>query len=63
MCQGVKSLERLMTISTIERDLVSKAAACGLRVDGRAFDDIRDISFEFSTKTRGQVCISLGGTR
>lgn len=52
-----------MTISNLEREAVSKAISSGIRLDGRSFENHREITFEFSSINRGNVSVSLGRTR
>ena len=52
-----------MTVSNLEREAVLKGISAGIRFDGRSFDGYRNISFEFSTKNRGNVTVMLGRTR
>lgn len=52
-----------MTVSNLERESVLKSIFSGIRFDGRAFEEFRDIKFEFSTKNRGNLFLALGNTR
>ena len=52
-----------MTVSNLEREAISKAVSAGIRLDGRSFEALRSLNFDFSRKFRGNVSVSLGRTR
>ena len=54
---------KVMTVSNLERESVLKAISSGIRFDSRSLDTFRDIKFDFSTKNRGNLTLSLGRTR
>lgn len=53
----------VMTVSNLEREAVLKVISAGIRLDGRALEDHREIKFEFSNSNRGNLFLSLGRTR
>jgi len=52
-----------MPVSNIEYDFVLKAISSGVRLDNRSFEEYRELKFEFSTVSRGNLTLSLGQTR
>ena len=52
-----------MTVSALERESVVKALSSGIRLDGRGFQEHRQLKISFSPQKRGQLSIELGKTR